>query len=163
MISGYLIGDKEVIARLEKINPTVRGFLQEAINTSSLELIGYIRRSKLSGNPLHQRSGRLKDSITSKITDSEDLISGIVGTNVEYARVHEYGFKGTETVKAHLRTIKQAWGRPLRAGAKQINIRSHSRKANLPERSFLRSSLRDLEGKIKKRMEDAVRKGLEAK
>jgi hypothetical protein len=38
----------------------------------------------------------------------------VVGTNVEYARPHEYGFNGTVTVKEHLRLVKKAFGKSLK-------------------------------------------------
>jgi hypothetical protein len=80
----------------------------------------------------------------------------MVSTPVKYARPHEYGFHGTVDVREHMRTIKQAFGRPIEPGRGHGS--AHSMKMNLPERSFLRSALMDMEsaGTIRNEMEAAV-------
>jgi hypothetical protein len=79
---------------------------------------------------------------------------------VKYGRAHEYGFQGTVSVKEHLRTIKQAFGKTL-ASPKTISVRGHSANVNLPERSFLRSALRELAdaGVIRAEYESAIKAG----
>ena len=57
--------------------------------------------------------------------------------------MHEFGFSGTQNVRESLRTVKQAFGRPI--SPVEAIVRAHSRKVDLPERSFLRSALRELE------------------
>ncbi len=47
---------------------------------------------------------------------------------------HEYGFNGDVTVKAHLRMIKMAFGKSI--SPKQVSIKTHTRKVDLPEKSF---------------------------
>lgn len=59
-----------------------------------------------------------------------------VGTNVIYARRHQEGFDGTETVRSHKRTIRQAFGIRL-ASPVEVIVGSFSRKANTPARPFI--------------------------
>ncbi|MFX6778543.1 hypothetical protein ABTH52_20150, partial [Acinetobacter baumannii] len=69
-------------------------------------------------------------------------VIGIVSTNVKYGRIHEYGFSGTVAVRESLRQVNKAFGRPIQT--REVAVRAHSRRVNLPARSFLRSALHDL-------------------
>lgn len=121
--------------------------VKQSIGRSTLKLLNKVKREKLSGQILNVRTGRLRRSITQKIIESSDAYSGIVGTNVEYAAGHEYGFKGSVNVREHLRTVKQAWGKSIQP--KKVLIKAHSRQVDLPEKSFLRSALQDMRTEIK--------------
>jgi hypothetical protein len=53
--------------------------------------------------------------------------------------------------------------RPSKAkniGTGDTVVRAHTRRANTPERSYLRSSLDDMRGEIQKTMQEAILKGL---
>ena len=63
-------------------------------------------KEKLSGEVLNVRTGRLRRSIVERVESSGSVVTGIVGTNVEYAAPHEYGFIGVVTVKESLRVSK---------------------------------------------------------
>jgi phage gpG-like protein len=115
-------------------------------------------KKNLSDRVLRVRTGRLRASIARDIRQSGTAVEAIVGTNVKYARVHEYGFSGTQNVRAHLRTIKQAWGKQIQP--RQVEVRAHARTVNLPARSFLRTALREiapyLEPELRKAIADEV-------
>jgi len=51
----------------------------------------YVIADKLSGNPLKVRSGRLRDSITSDVIATDDQATGVIATDVIYARIQEFG------------------------------------------------------------------------
>lgn len=55
------------------------------------------------------RTGRLRSSVTQEITETtagtESAFSGRIGTNVQYAAFHEFGFHGVESVRAHTRVV----------------------------------------------------------
>jgi len=160
MIEAYLVGDAEVTAKLDGMGAKLRDEMKAGIGRATLKLQRMVVQSKLSGQVLKVRTGTLRRSIDQAVMDEGANVVGIVSTNVKYARVHEYGFKGTVTVRESLRTIKQAFGRPI--DAKQITVKSHSRKMDLPARSFLRSALADLEasGAIRAEMEAAVTRAI---
>lgn len=108
--------------------------LRQAFSKVGYGLVTYIKTNKLAGDPLHQRSGRLAESIHAENTSNERTISVRVGTNVRYAAVHEYGFNDVVNVRAHLRLSKNGIKFPVRA---------HTMDMKMPERSFMRSSLRE--------------------
>ncbi len=92
MIKGWLVGDKELVARLEAMPGKVNEGLVRAVTNLSIRLSGKVVREKLSDQVLKAQSGTLRRSITQKVDVSETNISAIVGTNVAYAARHEYGF-----------------------------------------------------------------------
>lgn len=64
----------------------------------------------------------------------------VIGTNIKYASVHQFGFDGevTQAVGYHTRTITKAWGRELKT-PKTISVASHARLVHMriPARPFL--------------------------
>lgn len=159
MIDGFVTGDSEVIANLNGFSTSVGANLKSAITRLTIQLQNKAKNEKLSGQVLNVRTGRLKRSIQQTVMVSGSSVVGVVSTNVAYAPPHEYGFSGTVSVKQSLRTVKQAFGRPI--AARQVSVRSHQRKVNLPERSFLRSALREMNesGVIVEVITQAVQKG----
>lgn len=160
MIRAELHGDAEVVAKLNSIPPRIREELRVGIGRLALKLARKVQREKLSGKVLKVRSGRLRRSINDVVVDEGEKVSGIVSTPVKYAPPHEYGFNGTVTVKAHLRTIKQAFGRAITA--RQVAVSEHKAKMNLPERSFLRTALAEMQGdgEIQREIDAAMTKAL---
>lgn len=158
-MSLKVVGDAKIIAKFKRIPGDARSKLRESVGRGVLKLQRHVVQNKLAGQVLKKKTGLLGRSIDYAVADSGSDIAGVVGTNVEYAAKHEYGFKGTETVKAHLRLIKQAFGRQLKTPVWQ-NVGAHGRKVNLPERSFLRSSLKDLAPELIRDMTKAVGESL---
>lgn len=119
--------------------------LKREITRIAIDVSAHIKDRKLSGQVLKVQTGRLRRSINHRITETGTGIEARVGTNVEYARVHEFGFRGTVNVKEHMRKAKTAY-----------KVRAHTRRVNLPERSFLRSSLKDMRQDIDQRIARVV-------
>lgn len=84
-----------------------------------------------------RRSGLLHSSIAGVV--SADGMSAVVGTPVEYAPRIELGYSGPETVKAHTRTISQAFGRPI--APRKVDVASFTRQANARPYPFLRPAI----------------------
>jgi phage gpG-like protein len=156
VIQVYEVGRAEVIARLDRINERMQPEMRVGIERLTVKLQTGVRANKLSGQVLKVRTGRLRNSIGRDVTSSGSTVTGIVSTPVVYAKPHEYGFHGTVSVREHMRTVKQAFGRPIEPV--QATVRQHEMKMNLPERSFLRAELADMEaaGTIRSEMEAAV-------
>jgi hypothetical protein len=76
----------------------------------------------------------------------------VTGPATAYAGLQEYG--GIVTIRAHLRQIREAWGRPLAGAAKEITVRSHQ--ARYPARSFMRSALAEMRSEIQDGIAQAV-------
>jgi phage gpG-like protein len=155
MISIVLIGNNVVAQKFLAMSPKVYASVGKAMRKFSIDLQRHVMADKLSGQVLNRVTGTLRRSITQKIDDMGDGFVGTVGTNVKYARVHEFG--GVVSVKTHLRRIKQAFGRELKE-EKLVQVRAHT--ANYPERSFLRSALNDMTPEFKERMERAAKEGV---
>jgi len=158
MIDAYVVGSESVIRRFDSMPDKLRVQLKIAITRLAIKLQRYVKSDKLSGQVLNVRTGTLRRSIDKVVVDQGNRVIGKVSTNVRYGKLHEYGFKGTKTVEAHVREIKKAWGRSITP--RQAQIREHTREVNLPERSFLRSALKDFAGTgvIKAGLEAAVKK-----
>lgn len=121
--------------------------VSRAIKIEVLSLLAYIKVNKLSDQILHVRTGRLRRSITARFEDNGATYSkGIIGTNVSYARAHEEGVNKTVSVKAHTRVISQAFGKPI--SPREVNVRAHPMKMNLPARPFMRTSLEENKPRI---------------
>ncbi|HEX3884750.1 MAG TPA: phage virion morphogenesis protein [Stellaceae bacterium] len=160
MISTYIVGDAQVISLLERITPQVRSHVARTVGSLGLALQRRVQDEKLSGQALKVRTGNLRASINTEVADSGSRVAATVGTGVRYGRVHEYGFQGIVSVRAHLRHVTQVFGRPVAATQ---NVRAHSRQVNLPERSFLRSALREMQGTIQAALNKAVADGLQGR
>jgi len=170
-----LIGDDAILIKLEEKGTRVHDALRREMDLLAIEVQGLVK-AKLSGPVLHNRTGLLRDSINIKVTDTGENISESVGTNVIYAAIHEYGFDDEETVSAHIRrsrmqmamatkTYKNKFGTISKHVAQtgrygkstgEIQVRSFTRNMVMPERSYLRSTLREQTGTIRTRLADAV-------
>ena len=155
MITAKLVGSEKLVRRVEFMPQRLHDELKRYIKAFTLQLTAKVKADKLSGQVLNVRTGRLRRSIHPEVIESPGRITGIVGTNVVYAGRHEFG--GTVQVKEHLRTIKQAWGRPLKE-PKTITVKAHN--VNVKERSFLRSSLKEMEDQFYQGVDSAVRRAL---
>lgn len=149
-------GDEKLVARFGKLAATARARVKRNILFLCGVLRENIQRDWLSGQVLNQRTGRLKGSIHDEVDEAGDAIIGTVGTNVEYARPHEYGFQGSVMIKAHLRQIKQAWGRPITP--REIHVRAHPRKVDITEKRFMRGALDAFRPRVTKHMTDLATK-----
>lgn len=159
MISGKIIGDSEVVRHLKSIPANVRSEVRDTIGRIVLRLQRKTKQEKLTGQVLKVRTGTLRRSIDQVVVADGQAIVGIVSTNVKYGRVHEYGFKGQVSVKQHLREIKQVFGKTLKS-PRQVSVSPHTRHVYIPERSFLRSALREMQPQILAEIDAAVAKGI---
>lgn len=160
MLKMEFIGGDVLAAVLRSYGGKVQTAIVQSIGRSALRLQSEVMDNRLSGQVLNIRTGNLHRSIHQQVTSSGGLVVGEVNTNVRYGVAHEYGFTGTVNVKASMRQIRQAFGRPLKS-LRYVQIRAHSRNVKLPERSFLRSALRDMkpeiEADLQKSIEGALR------
>ena len=141
--------------RLDNLTPRMRQALRIGIDRSTTLLLSYVKLAKLSGQVLNRRTGTLSRSINRRVVDTPEGVEGTVGTNVEYARIHEFG--GTVTIKAHMARMTQVFGRKL-ASPIQVFVQAHA--ATYPQRSFLRSAYDDKKADIKAEMQMAVAQGV---
>lgn len=139
------------------------------VNTAAV-ILRRIKNRLQSGEPLKKRTGTLLRSWSMKAP--REYARGIgwiggVGSNLEYAAVHEYGFRGAVNVRAHLRhsaRTRMASGkfRKREKGATAtINVRAHVRQMNLPARPYARPSIEESIDQAQREHIDAVSRAWE--
>ena len=118
-----------------------------------------VKTPYLSGKALRRRTGRLRGSIAHQVKIRGDQVIATIGTNVVYGRFWELGFVGGVQVRAHARTIRQAFGKAI--PPTRIRVRAHSRQIDQEARPFLRPAIDDqmrrITGLLARRIEEAFR------
>ena len=158
MIAATILGDEAALERLRALGDLANSAITRAIAKLGIDLQKHVQQNKLSGQVLAVRSGALKSNINVATDQKATRITATVYTNLDYATAQEYGFSGTVNVRASLRQIKEAFGRPI--VDKTIAVHPHDRHTSLPERSFLRSALDDKTTDISAGVEDALREAI---
>lgn len=138
----------------------------KAIDLENQITVGSIQKTKLSQrgpNTLGVITNRLRGSIRASkavITSGGDVTSSI-GSSVVYAGIHEFGFEGNVTVRAHTRRIQEfAMGtgstavfnpktgritkaKPKAQGPRTVQVRSHDRHINVRARAFISRTIQE--------------------
>lgn len=151
MIHGYIVGRDRLIAKLEGMPLQLRKWLTDAVTDAALIVQRTSVMDKLSGQVLHVRTGTLRRSISVRIEQSEHFVVGVVGTNVRYGGIHEFGGQ----VPEHQRLMTMVFGKPLK-----FPVWATVKPYQLPERSFLRSALHDKLPTIRGIIQNAIANGL---
>lgn len=159
MLKMEFIGGDVLAAVLRSYGDKVQTAIVQSVGRSALRLQREVMQNRLSGQVLNVRTGNLRRSIHQRVTNTGSAVIGEVNTNVRYGKAHEYGFAGTVNVKASLRQVRQAFGRPLKS-PRYVQVRAHSRNVRLPERSFLRTALRDMKPEIEADLRNSVKGAL---
>jgi len=124
---------------LRKAPEDFKQAVRRGLDTATQEVASRIRSRRLTGkgpfpveeHRLGQVTGLLYGTTdaTPAIVISEGdqaTITSSIGTPMPYAAAHEYGFSGTETVKAHLSQSKKG---------KVFHVRAYNRRMNIPARA----------------------------
>ena len=115
MISGYLVGDKELVARMTALAPAVKADMDATVNRLGLQLEANVAHDYLTGQVLKVRTDRLRRSIsrsdggdTRSRFESTPLTSfSYVGTNVSYGTMWElYGMPAYDIVPVKAKALR---------------------------------------------------------
>lgn len=158
MIAAGLVGGEVALARLRAMPHVAQAGVARAIAKLGTDLQNNVRQDKLSGQLLAARSGSLRSSIELQTIERGMATTATVFTNLDYAAAHEFGFAGTVNVRASLREIKEVFGHPI--AETTVGVRAHSRRMDLPERSFLRSALDEMSPDINAGVDAALREAV---
>jgi phage gpG-like protein len=158
MISVTVVGDRELIARLERMPDRVRQALVRKVTELALKLEARVKR-KLSGEVLNVRTGALRRSIFNEVTDDSKGVIGRVASSgdVKYAGIHEFGGK---TPPHDIYPVKGKALAFMMGGKQRFFKVVHHPGSKIPERSFLRSSLNEMREEITIGLTQAVNEGL---
>lgn len=160
MMNVTLVGDKELIARLDAMPERLRTALLQKVTFLALKLEAKVKREKLSGQVLNKRSGNLMRSIQHLVESSTGAVVGKVYSagDVKYAAIHEFGGQ----TKPHVIEAKNGKALAFTFGGKQAFFkRVNHPGSKIPERSFLRSSLTEMRDEIVTGLERTVKETLQ--
>ena len=187
MIAAELVGAERVLSFMERLPEQSKDSMKRAILRLAVMLQNYVKDSELTGQALHVRTGRLRRSITAKATEEGTTYAGIVGTNVVYARINEFGgqtrpheirpvrarallfarggFIGPmESMRTqggrYAKGKKAAISRAIGDGSMQFARVVRHPGSKIPERSFLRSALAALPPEIRAGIEAALKEAI---
>lgn len=176
-ITAKVTGDTAVISKIRKMPDGIMNKVETAVQRLVIDLQRRVMQDKLSGQVLKVKTGTLRRSIDQAVVRDNSSVIGVVSTNVRYARIHEYGgaiHRVTKPGVARLRTdtkgnlLRQAGHDHLavfaKAGHKRVREVAYeggkSYVINMPERSFLRSALKDVSSNVRKGIADATKEGV---
>lgn len=160
MLNVTLVGDRELVAKLTSMPEKVHGALLKKVSALALMLEAKVKNDKLSGGVLNVKTGALRRSIQETVEDGTTSVVGHVFSSgdVKYAGIHEFG----GTIPAHEIVPNKAQALAFMIGGKQVFAASvNIPDVTMPERSFLRSSLAEMEPQIVEGLQEAVREGLQ--
>lgn len=158
MLSIKLVGDQQLIARLNAMPGRLRDELRRKVTELTLKLEAKVK-AKLSGQVLNVVTGALRRSIFSTVTATDVSVVGKVASSgdVKYAAIHEFGGK----TPAHEIVATKAQALSFMMGGKQVFAkRVNHPGSTIPERSYLRSSLADMKQEIEDGLRDAVKQAV---
>lgn len=148
-ISLKITGTERVVEGFQLRVGRVRAAAKSSLDAWAVELAGYIKSTKLSGSPLHRRSGRLSASVHPVMENSSDAVTGgaASGSGVPYAKIHEFGGVinhpgGTAFFVSQLLGGRAFFVSNASAIANSLP-RTKPHPIPIPERSYMRSSLRE--------------------
>lgn len=152
-----VLGVQAIQNRIEKTTPGVLKKLLTGMERACIILQQYVKFSKLSGSPLKNRTGTLRRSINYKVRQDGEQVVGTVGTNVKYGRTHELGL----TIPPHVVQAVKAKALAFNWKGKDIVVKKVQIPAvTMPKRSFLVSSMQELQGKLFGILGNAAEEGL---
>ena len=152
---AVITGDRRVVARFSEWPKELHDSLLAKIRalTDALE----DRVQALTPD----RTGKLKDEITSRVFDDPQKIKGLVTlegglTKSEYikAAALEYGSHRGVKPRAYQRTISEAFGRDI--SPTRINVRAYDSFTNIDARFYLRGGLADVEGDATAQLQQVI-------
>lgn len=132
--------------RLSNPAPVVTRAVEQVVRAKAIKLEALVK-DKLSNRVLNVRSGRLRRSIQHRVISQAGLIMGQVFSSgdVKYARIHEFGGQ----TRPHDIFPKNAKALAFKMGGKQVFARSVRHPGSkIPERSYMRSSLGEMQLEI---------------
>lgn len=163
MISGYIVGDKALVARIAGAGDVIKAEIDETVQKLGYALQARVQTQMLTGQVLRVRTGRLRSSIAQNAADSRSRFvstatSAIayVGTNVSYGAAWEHGF--SRKVGAGAR------GGPRTISGKALDsyIRRHPPgMRQYAARPFLEPALFQMRAQIQNELGAALKRGMQ--
>lgn len=157
--------DSRVVVNLGDLTQTADAYAKHVPKTVGVgvrvwvhRLVAKVTKTKLLGQRLNRRTGTLIRSITASpsVEVTPSMVTGRLGSHLDYARLHELGYTGPVQVRAHVRrlaklriragkatktSVREVKAR-LKAGrAMTANVRPHTRRVSFPALYYLRDTM----------------------
>lgn len=160
MIVELQYSDTKIMGKLDLMPIAARDALSKAVTINAMELTAYVKEKKLSGQVLQVRTGNLRRSIHATPTvETPVSVQAAVKSSgdVKYAGIHEFGGVTAphDIYPVHASALRFMGRNGQFVFAKVV----HHPGSRMPERSFLRSGLKDLRPKIVEDLKAAARNG----
>lgn len=123
-----IIGGDKLVAKLRTGATTLTEALRQEMANQMARAADWSRANRLSGDPLHRRSGQLSQSLTADADIDGTVVRGILGSPMPYAHVHERG--GIFSIPSHSAVSRRG---------NTFEVAAHS--ARYPQRAFLKPAL----------------------
>ena len=173
---------QEAAKRLDRFPILLRRALVKSMNEQNELAIGEITRNRLTGDgPFQVSEHKLgvvtkllraslnrgePHSLTTLAVAKGDTVTSTIGTNVEYAGAHEFGFSGPVFVNSHIRrahkrlkeTITTKTGKTRRKFSKvgESIVTGHGRNVDIPARAPIKHGLEDYEPEYGRGISEAI-------
>lgn len=154
MIEAFASGQDRIETRARGIRALLVQTLIPKINAGMRELQAYIITRKLHGQVLQQRTGNLTRNILQfDAVDTGESLEGTVGlgANAPYGLAHERGATIPDRVPVNAKAL--SW---IGADGNRI-FAMRAKGFQLPERSFMRSSLAENREQIMQKLRAGIR------
>ena len=149
------IDDSKLMKQLEEMPLKIRASLYKTIYALTLKLQKHVVVDKLQGQVLQKRSGALQRSIQNQVIQNDSGVTGRVFSSgdVKYAAIHEFGGR----IPPHIIEPKNGEALAFMLNGKMSFFKKVNHPgSDMPERSFMRSSLKDMRQEIINGMEKAI-------
>lgn len=162
MIAIELESDvRRLVDRIDDAPERMLRAIAGALDLENELTVGHIQATKLSRrgrNTLGVVNNRLRSSVRpSRARIAGDKVVSSIGSNVRYAGVHEFGFSGRVTVKAHTRR-----GGGITRHLESVSVRQHSRDVKIRARAPFRRGIAERRGDYSSSISDAIRRAFSA-
>jgi len=152
MITAEIISGKRIPTQLLAEGKLMQSAVAKTMQRLAIRMVTLVK-TKLSGEVLNVRTGRLRRSIHYSMESAGAVTTVIVGTNVAYAPIHEFG----GVIPAHLVQARNAQALRFSMNGKTVFAKSaHIPAIKMPKRSFLQSSLEQLMPEMRQAMVTSV-------
>lgn len=138
MITMEVMGADAVMARFLAAGGNAQKAARSALDVWSAQLAAYIKESKLSGDPIHRRTGTLSRSIFPRSGETPRGAYGGAGggAGVPYAMALEFGSPAHEIVAKNAKALCFNF-RGVKTFAKRVSMPEQ------PAKSYMRSAFRE--------------------
>lgn len=162
-------GDKNVIAKFQRLTPTLAAAIYKEIQSLTLRLQRKVVQDHLSGptgpNSLSRQSGALARSVFKRVEQTSTGVTGWVGysADVPYAAIHEFGgiihHPGGTPYFLDKNTGQAVFVSKSSPGADKLPV-TKPHDIPIPERAPLRTAFNEMYPEIKQGLIDAVEEAL---